>query len=207
MAEIKLRFINKSTDKSNSNVVIFQKNQSIQSDDEIVAWKVIENCSTNEHHDFRLPMNIQVAASDSWGNFTPKLDAYNGHAFDMIPDRDGDTLKLSSTPSKSSKEVEVRNNLYKGSINANIYKDGKLLAVKSAIVPGQIASFQMPKKIWIGVISNVREGEIINPADVNQVNTELDLLGVASADIVMTGGDPGKPATEYTFKLENKVYV
>jgi hypothetical protein len=42
-------------------------------------------------------------------------------------------------------------------------------------------------------------------AVVSNINTELSLLGIKSADIVMTGGGPGASATPFAFSLENVV--
>jgi hypothetical protein len=37
----------------------------------------------------------------------------------------------------------------------------------------------------------------------SQINTEISLLGISSADIVMTGGGPGSSSTPFTFSLQN----
>ena len=41
----------------------------------------------------------------------------------------------------------------------------------------------------------------------SDVNSEIGLLGVQSADIVMTGGGVGPNATPFKFSLENVVYA
>ena len=46
---------------------------------------------------------------------------------------------------------------------------------------------------------------MMNSAIIGDINTEISLLGVASADIVMTGGGPGQNATAFQFTLENVV--
>ncbi|MDB5088090.1 MAG: hypothetical protein JWR09_2084, partial [Mucilaginibacter sp.] len=61
--------------------------------------------------------------------------------------------------------------------------------------------------LWIGAVSQIWEGDLINSAITSQVNTELSLLGIASADIVMTGGGPGKASTGFNFTLQNIVYA
>jgi hypothetical protein len=45
----------------------------------------------------------------------------------------------------------------------------------------------------------------MNSAVISDINTELSLLGVASADIVMTGGGAGTSAAPYQFRLANVV--
>jgi hypothetical protein len=206
MHTIKLNFINKSLDSNPPNVIFFQDEKSRQPN-EVVAWKVINDCETNGNHEFHYPMNLQLASSDSWGNFTPQMTAYDGQAYEMTKDSSGDVMQLSSSPSSHHEEIEVRNNLSTGSVSANIYKDGKLLLVEPHIPPGQKAVFNVKPKLRVGIVPNVNEGDKIESATINQVNTEIDLFGVVSADLVLTGGGSGKSSSNYTFKLENIKHI
>ncbi|CAM1342089.1 hypothetical protein [Tenacibaculum amylolyticum] len=203
MDYIKLNFINRSNDTNNSQVVIFQKNVAQNFDEIPIAWTVIKNCGRLDNHPFNFPLSFHVSASDSYGNYTPQFQAFNGQAFEMIKDMSGDVLQLSSTPAVSANEVEVRNNLTNGAIDANCYKDGKLLAKKTGVAPGQKASFEFLSRIYIGVVSQIEEGEMMNSAIISQITTSINLSGITSADIVMTGGGPGKNATPFLFTLEN----
>ena len=45
----------------------------------------------------------------------------------------------------------------------------------------------------------------MNSAIISNINTEISLLGIVSADIVMTGGGSGPNATAFVFTLENVV--
>ena len=203
MNSIKLNFINHSNDTNNSSVVIFQKNEAIGFEELAVAWIVIQNCGIGENHPFSFPMSYTVSASDSYGNYTPQLNANNGNAFDMIKSASGDILQISSNPASSPSEIEIRNDLQTGAINGNCYKSGKLLATKTGISPEQKAVFEFKPTIWIGVVSQLEEGEIMNAAIISEINTQISLLGIASADIVMTGGGAGPSATPFVFSLEN----
>ncbi len=200
MEVIKLNFINRSSDTN--NVVIYQQNAAEDFGEIAIAWKVIENCGSLDNHPFTFPMNFQVSVSDSYGNYTPQLTAYNGRAYDMVKSNSGDVLQLSSTPATSPVQVEVRNCLTAGAINANCYRDGKLLATKTGLAPGQIAVFEFPPTIYIGVVSQIEEGDVMSSAIISQINTEINLSGIASADIVMTGSGPGN-SSPYAFTLEN----
>jgi len=200
---IKLNFINRSNDINNSEVVIFQKNVAETFDELAVAWRVIQNCGRNDNHPFTYPLQFDVCASDSYGNYTPKLTAYDGQSFEMFKDSSGDTLRLAQTPAVSAQEVEINNNLTEGAINGNIYRDGKLLAAKTNIAPGQKGVYQFKPSIFIGTASQIEEGDVINSAIIQQINTEINLFGIQSADIVMTGGGSGPGATAFNFHLEN----
>jgi hypothetical protein len=204
--DIKLNFINDSNDVNNSEVVIFAKNVATDFDETAIAWLVIQNCGHGDNHPFTYPMGFQVGASDSWGNYTPLLTASNGQQFSMVLSPSGDVLQYSGQAASVS-EIEVRNALQKGAINAGIYKSGKLYAQATRIAPQQKAVFAFTPTLWIGVASQVKEGRVMNSAIVSSINTELSLLGVASADIVMTGGGAGPSATPFTFTLTNVVYA
>jgi hypothetical protein len=107
----------------------------------------------------------------------------------------------------SPDEIEVKNHLPTGSVNALIYKAGKLFAHKTGIAPGQKAVFQFNPTIYIGVVSQMDQGQVMNAAILSDINTEISLLGIASADIVMTGGGPGPNAAPFAFTLANVVYA
>lgn len=202
--DIQLNFINRSNDANNSNVVIFQKNVATDFDELHIAWKVIRNCGQGDNHPFAYPMAMTVSSSDSYGNFMPQQDATNGQVFQVTRAPSGDVLQLTSQPG-ASKEVQVRNDLPQGACNATIYKGGSPLAVKTSIAPGQKAVFEFKPTVWIGVASQIEEGELMNSAVISDINTEISLLGVKSADIVMTGGGPGRLSRPFTFTLENVV--
>lgn len=203
MDKIKLNFINRSNDTNNSSVVIFQQNIAEDFGEIAVAWRVIQNCGRLDNHPFTYSLNYQVAAGDSYGNYTPQLTAYDGQAYEMIMSTSGDILQLSPSPATSSTEVEIRNNLRIGAISANCYRDGKLFATKTNLAPGQKAVFQFQPRLYIGVVSQLEEGDVMNSAIISQVNTEINLFGITSADIVMTGGGSGSSATPFNFTLEN----
>jgi hypothetical protein len=59
--------------------------------------------------------------------------------------------------------------------------------------------------LWIGVATEVVQGEALSSAVLSNVNQDLPLQGIASADIVMTGGGTDSNSTSYVFALENVV--
>jgi len=204
--DIQLNFINSSNDVNNSEVVIFQKNLAAGAHALAVAWQVIRNCGQGDNHPFVYPLAMMVGAGDSWGNFTPRLAAQNGQVFAMSQTTSGDELGYYG-PATSAVEVQVLNALPQGAISAGVYKAGKLLATRTGIAPQQKAAFRFEPTIWIGAVSQVVEGSVMNSAIVSSIHTELSLLGIASADIVMTGGGPGPKATPLEFTFENIVYA
>lgn len=202
--DIQLKFINQSNDANNSDVVIFQKNIATDFNEVAVAWTVIHNCGQGDYHPFKWPEASTINAGDSWGNFTPQLQAEPGQLFQLQMTTSGDHLSLAG-PATNPQEIQLLNALPKGAISANIYKDGRLLASKTSIAPGQKAVFQFKPTLWIGVVSQVSAGDVMNSAILSSVNTEISLLGIASADIVMTGGGSGVNSQPFQFTLQNVV--
>lgn len=202
--DIKLNFINLSNDVNNSQVVLFQKNVSTSFDELSVAWKVISNCGRGDNHPFVFPMHTAVTASDSDGNFMPQKAAQNGQMFSVARATSGNVLALAGA-STSSREIQLRNDLRSGAITASVFKDNRLLAKKTGVVPGQKAVFEFKPTLWVGTASQIEQGQVMNSAVISDINTELSLLGIASADIVMTGGGAGTAAAPYQFKLANVI--
>ena len=199
---VELTFINQSNDMNNSSVVIFQKNVATDYEEVAVAWRVIRNCGRGWSHKFNYPFDFYVGAGDSYGNLAPQLSAEYGQKWDVVRTASGDTLQLDSTPASSMNEVEIKNSLMTGSIDAQIYKDGKLLLTKTGVSPAQKAVFSFKPTIWVGVASQIEEGEIMNSAILSDINTEISLLGITKANLIMTGGGVGPTATPFQFHLE-----
>ncbi|HVU95433.1 MAG TPA: hypothetical protein VHE34_09420 [Puia sp.] len=199
--DIKINFINQSYDQNNSRIVIFQKNVATNFGEIAVAWRVIENCGRNWKHSFTYPMEFQVGAQDPYGNVSDLQDAENGQKWDVVRSPSGDILVLDPTQASSLNEVEVKNVLPTGSIDAQIYKNGKLLATKTGVSPQQKAVFQFKPTIWVGVVSEIEEGDIMDSAILSDINTELSLLGLTTADLIMTGGGVGANAIPFKFTL------
>ncbi|WP_343694301.1 hypothetical protein [Flavobacterium sp.] len=207
MYDIKLNFINKSEVLNNKSVVIFQKNAAENFEENTVAWKVIKNLARFESHPFVLPLNFEVAGQDSYGNYSTRLTTRIGEAYEIVPDYSLSLHTRYSGLSVNNTQVEISNKLPHGVLNVYCYKGGKIVATKNNLASGQKAAFKFHPRIYIGVVSQVMEGGIMNSAILSQVNTEINLLGISEADIIMTGGGLGEDAEPFNFTLENVVKI
>jgi hypothetical protein len=199
---IELRFVNMSNDRNNSDILIFQKNEIPGLNELPLAWKVIRNCGKGWSHKISYTFSITVAVSDASGNHSQQLPASAGDSFAVYRDVSGHQL-METGENNTPQAVQFKNQLSSGNINAFVYRGGSVVAAKKNIAPGQAALFMFKPTIFIGVASHVTLGETVREAIVSQVNTEISLLGIRSADIVMTGGGEGKDAVPYTFTLQN----
>jgi hypothetical protein len=203
--DIKLNLINRSADVNNSDYVVFQKNAAADVNVQSVAWVVVHNLGNGDNHPFTYPMNFDVGAKDADGNFMPLIPAENGSTYEVTMARSGHVLQNSATPAANPSEVEVWNNLQLGSVDTQIYRNGALLATKVNVPPGSKGNFQFLPKLYIGTVSQVTQGTVMNSNVTVQYLTELDLLGISSADIIITGGGAGPNATPFKFTLTNVV--
>ena len=204
--DIFLRFFNLSSDVNSSDVVFFQNNASGDSEALSIAWKVIRRCGYGNYHPFVYSTDCHVSASDSYGNFTPHLPASPGQLFHAFRGPAGNQLGLKGRALNSA-EVVLANDLERGAIGANIFKNDKLFARKTAIAPGQIATFSFKPSLMISAYSQITEGQGLDSCVMTGRQTELSLLGVISADIIMTGGGPDEKAEAFSFHLANIVRV
>lgn len=202
--DIHLNFVNRSNDTNNSNIVIFQKNESGDAHDVAIAWTVIRNCGPGSHHPFVYPVMTGIGYGDSDGNYTAEMLATPGMSFVAERTTSGDIIRPLGK-ARDPAVVELVNSLPHGMIEAQIYKANRVIIHQTGIAPGQTAGFQLAPSLSVAVVSQVEQGEVMNSAIVSTANFEFALIGIASADLVMTGGGAGPKATPFSFALENVV--
>lgn len=206
LPDVNLTFKNESNDANNSEIVIFQKNIASNNSEMPIAWKVIKNCGPGWKHPFIVPYTRQVGATDAWGNTAINpLPAKGGQLFHVFQTNGGSSIKYAGQGPNWA-NIGIRNDLPKGIITTEIYSDGRLLAHKVGIAPGQKAVFNFNPIIWIGIASQIREGQPLNSYVLANTNTKFGVLGIFSADIIMTGGGIGPDATPFEFHLENVIF-
>lgn len=200
---IALRFFNRSNDCGNNEVVLFQRDVIPEFDELAVAWRVIRYCGRDCIHPFVYSTDIEVALGDDHGNFSPRIAAASGERF-VVAAHAGKRPRLArALEGTVHTDIEVVNQMGRGAVNVNAFVAGHLMAAKTAVAPGQKAVFRFSPVLWIGVGSQIEEGRALASAVISSANTPFDLAGVASADIVMTGGGGGETAQPFKFELEN----
>lgn len=200
---IALRFINRSNDCGNSEVVLFQRDVVPEFDELAIAWRVIRYCGRDCIHPFAYSTDVEVALGDDNGNFSPRIAAANGSRLIVAAHASGRPRLARALDGTVHSDIEVVNQMGRGAVNVNAFVAGRLMAAKSAVAPGQKAIFRFSPVLWIGVGSQIEEGRALASAVVSSANTPLELAGIASADIVMTGGGAGETAQPFQFELEN----
>lgn len=193
MNDIQLRFVNNSQETNNPDIGVFCS--SAAQGDTVIVWTLIRNCGIGDYHPFVYSADTEVSASDSDGNYTPRLASAPGDTFAMQPTASGNELLFTGNQS-GSQEIVVTNDLPDGPITVYMYRSGRAFAGKPNIVPQSRALFEFRPAIYIAEVTTVLQEGILPTAVVAQLPTEINLLGISSADIVMTGG--GTRPLEYS---------
>lgn len=199
--DTKITFINKTLDENNFKVVIFQKSGVTNQQSTINAWKVIEHCGYNWSHEFIYSSSFSVGVKDSYNNNSNKKKAHPGQKWLVIHKPWGNTLELSKKKAANREEVEVKNDLQRGSIDAQIYKQGRVVVSKKGIPPEQKAIFKIEPYINVGVHSQVEEGDILSSAILSNAFTKFSLRGINEAQLIMTERGVGPAAMPFEFEL------
>src|ERR1700761_1421617 len=109
-----LNFINQSSDRSRTEVVLFQKNVATDMEELNLAWKVIKNCGTNCFHPLIYDPSLSVSISDENGNHSPRQNAENGQLVAATSTVTGGRRLSLVGKSVSPTEIEVLNGLQVG---------------------------------------------------------------------------------------------
>lgn len=205
--QVQLKLVNHTDDVGGTDVVIFQRNLAAPFDAPAVAWRVVSDFAPGETYAFTYSTAVAVAASDSRGEPIPALPAEPGQLFSVHTSPGGDVLHCTDA-AEDERAIELRNGLAQAATDALVYRDDKVVAMNRAIPPGQTARFMFQPALWIGIARMIQTGRVIDDIIMDSINTQLSLLDIKSADIIMSGGGGGggSPATPYRFEFDNVVF-
>ncbi len=182
---------------------MLQKNLTKDRKGGIIAWKVVRNLGKDDYHPFQFPLEIAIGASDTLGvQIGLPVMAEYGERYAVVQDKTANRI-VSHGSGAVENGVELINQLKRGAIYAQAYRDGRLLAAHSKTGPRRSAVLSFDQFIWIGVVEGVQEGDVLSPTDVTQVSAKLNLMGFRSADIVMMGGGNDPNIRPFSFELQN----
>lgn len=201
---VKITYVNKSVNQALPSIFVFTKNHlpSFNVYTDAVAWKVIDLVGRGSSCEFYYPLNTQVGAS--WNDHTHRtqlLDAEMGKQFVVKEGNAGTVLEQDgvapqTTAIEVANEVKVNNGM-----NAQLYKDGKLLMQKNVVAYGHKATFVLHPKIYWGTASEIQEGEFMSSAVINSTHFfEQNLEGVTEATISLNGN----AESGYYFKVDSQ---
>lgn len=201
--DIRLNLINRSRDTNNSQILIFGKNPQTSLDEIAQAWTSIPVFEPNTTYSVLYPADTGITVQDSFGNFTAMQPASPGQHFRLVESEAGNVVE--APVAGQPDQITLSNELRQGAVNVCLYKGKRLYLSERNVLPEQTAAFRLRPTIWVAVASQSDPDSGSNSAILSTVATEFSLLGLASADIVMTGGGIGANAEPLVFTLENIV--
>jgi hypothetical protein len=200
MEETKLNFINRSEVRDHHNIVIYQPNEASMSHDDIpIAWKVFKQFGKNESQAFSFSSAVEVVIGDSAGNFRSPVQALEGRILEIRHGNLGPELQLFDKTTYNPSEFGVLNALRDGSYNIHCFRNGRLLATKEYLYPKEKTLFRFSESITVGLLPDAQEGLGFDASFLSGIETQFDLSGVGSADIIMTGSS----LSDLAFSIEN----
>jgi len=210
MENIKIIFKNKNA--NSGYIVVFQKptpiGTTIYKNLFPVAWKVIA-LSSDQSEPVIYPINSQISVIDYQDEYNPETarttskNANLGDVWKFINEGSSIT-KLLKTDQKGQEGVIACQNDSKTYIGAGLSKDDKLLVFQEKVGQGETAKFQLTPKIYIGFISDIKEGDLIKSDISSQSCTEIDLTGIKGTTVILS---MDKDTGRKTFEEKGRIVV
>lgn len=191
---VNLRFINRSNTVGGTDIIVFQKNLEGVMDENIVAWQIC-TLAQDEADDIVYDKRLQLGYNVIGVGRVTTVNASVGNIYGL-----NNGVYYSGEWMSPSELATFNTNPY--AIVVEVYRSGNVL---SALPAGSddTSLFRFNPTIWVGVVSSIEEGDVLDSGTVASINTEISLLGIKSADVVMVGGGVGPSAVPYSFMLEN----
>lgn len=174
-------------------IVLYQKNilQRTENPELLVAWRVFQLNEELSGKRFHVSSRLAVAAIDTKGTVCDQHLTDNGQFWQVMRSRTKDWMILGGNASSDS-VIEIKNSLSKDEIAAQIYRDGRLLAVSPGLRPGALAGFAFDETVYFAfTTARIQEGDRLPPRSQLFGVTELHLSGFSKARLLLTGsGSP-----------------
>jgi hypothetical protein len=193
-AGIRLRIVNRSG-RNNLGIVLFEQDDVITNS---VAWTVINDLDINRSRSVIYASEYRIGYQKV-ETFSETISCVPGQ---RIIGNEDFTMTLSGS-SPSSNIIQIVSQVYTvARITGLLYNNGRLFMKSNMLGTDEFDMFQLSGGISIGVkdTTNIIEGDTFNPLSILNP-TNLNLSGISSADIIITGGNP------YTFTLANIVTI
>ena len=191
---INLRVINNTND-ANLRIVLFQRNIAQGFEYPVTAWRVFNFSEIGKTFNFIYDPDLEMTLLNSPNNtISAKL---NNILFGQKWIYTTENVLEQNGNSSSSNNFEIINQ----NSNSQIVKINRSTKTIDNVKldQGQSEIFQYKPSFFIGVVSNqIKEGDVIPSNILSQINHEISILGIKSADIIATNQDQN-----ISFTLEN----
>jgi hypothetical protein len=189
-APINLAVVNSSA-TTPADIMLFQKNLAAV-ETTAVVWRRVAGAVAADPRPVQFVADLFVAVVDSLSGLASvcRLPAGGARAF-TVSFAAGSTVPVVAYagPSGAGNTQTVTNSDAVRTVTARLWRGTHVVAFNPAVAPGQTALFRYGVTVFIGLApAGVAEGDLLTAAQVTAVNTEISLLGLASATVDMTDG-------------------
>ncbi len=201
--EVKINFINQSVNSDMPVIFVFTKNM-VPTFDVLrhgIAWRVLDNVNKGSVSSFIFPIETSVQAM--WGGYnkTEQLKSEIGKRYSVI-NSDGGIVLVKNGNASQKNAIEVNSQVHvDGGIQAQLFKDGRVMMTKNIVAYDQKATFILHPKLYWGIAHEIQEGSQLSTAVLSSDHFfEQDLEGVTETNVVLTGN----AKDGYQFVIENQ---
>lgn len=198
---IRLRFVNSSLEAPPPDVFLYQRDQAPGPEGETLVWKRIRRCLYGWNHPLCISDGVILSFRYDGRNWSrPRPAAPGDHFLVQMKKRGG--VEVEVLPPQTGGPITIRNTGRIGEVEVFVLRNDRPL-VRRTLGPGAEASFSFPLVFVVGADRRCEEGEPLAATPADRFHAEIDLQGIVSADLVMTGGGPGPGSTPLRFELAN----
>lgn len=176
------------SDNKDADVLVFTKNLKANlSALPPVAWQVIKHIGFRGFHNFTFTVDTQIEVTwdgGASGILPTEVSEGGTYALNQIET----DYNLVQTGVTLANEIDVQNNVKTpGGIDVTLFKDGKAIMVQPGVAFGEQAEFGLHPKIYVGLVSNVIESDVLTTAVMSQTFTPISLEDLSALTFALLG--------------------
>ncbi|MEM8963129.1 MAG: hypothetical protein AAGD38_16715 [Acidobacteriota bacterium] len=167
-----------------------------------LVWRLIQHCGYECTHPFIFSSVLELMAFDSWGNCVVHEQLTTPSQVDLYSGRIGGT----TASVEPAARTVVTNRKKEGTVHVFLARDGRAVTPWHTLAPDESTTFALDSTLAIVPWQGLRIGEEVPPAVIDLARLPgytFNLLGIASAQLLMLGGGWGATATRFRFHLHN----
>ena len=184
-------FTNMSTNNHQPRVTLFQRNL-FGNINQMLAWKVINNCNYQWTHPFRINWAYEYQLFDAYGN----VSAINSLSANNKPDMGNGGIAIDYQLDHVIFQKTMENKVE----GINLIKNKRIIAAQKIDSNNQI-KFELSTTVYICADLRAQQGELIHPNDLNVSLNKLDISENKKVNLIMQGGQPGELSKPLEFLM------
>lgn len=187
--DIKITYLNKSSHQGKPTVLVYTQPPVSPFAAQTTAWQVIKNIGYNSWHKFTYPLAtfVQVIWDNKGQNEVLTMETTIGKNYSFEETDNGFSL-IESGQSLAENQFDVTNNISTPQeISVVALKGANPIQIKHKIARNQKAVFVINPKLYFGISSQYKVGDIVSPIAVSEGFREVSLEESSSITVLLRG--------------------